>query len=76
MCSSECGRHACLRVPDDSAVLLEHDILATLSEADNAQDGPRDSGALHPELEGGTFAAAASQVEFTLILILPLLAAR
>ena len=33
----ECGRHACLRVPDYSAILLEHDIFATFSEADHAQ---------------------------------------
>ena len=68
MFTPECGRHSGFRVSYDPAILLEDDILATLIKADHAQDGPRDSGALHPELEGDTFAAAASEVEFTLIL--------
>ena len=68
MCTPECGRRSGFRVSYDPAILLEDDMFATLSKADHAQDGPRDSGALHPELEGDTFAAAASEVEFTLIL--------
>ena len=51
MFASGCGRHACLRVPDDSAVLLANDILAVLREADYAQYRVRNFGALHLELE-------------------------
>ncbi len=68
MLAPEGCRHSGLRVSYDSAVLLEDDILATLRETDHAQNWPRDSGSLHFELEGDAFAAAASEVKFTLVL--------
>ena len=68
MCSPACGRHSGFRVSYGSAVLLEDDILGTFSKADHAQDGARNSGALHPELEWDAFAAKARQAEFPLVL--------
>ena len=47
MLATECGCHTCLGVPNDSAVLLENDIFATLSEADHAQYWAQYPGALH-----------------------------